>query len=228
MENEITKYTVYCHTNKITGKKYIGITKLKPERRWSNGAGYKECVCFYNAILKYGWEEFYHEILFSNLTVDDAEYQERYLIKKYNTLAPNGYNLQSGGSVNRYFSEETRLKMSKSGKGKKMSEESKEKIRITNTGKKRTEETLIKMRNANLGKKLSAEHKQNIKLGLLNSKNRNFANKKIAQYDLNGIFIRNWESASIASRELKICRRSIGKCCTMEQSTSAGFIWRFI
>ena len=37
---------------------------------------------FFNAILKHGWEEFTHEILFTDLSKDDAEQIEKRLIKK--------------------------------------------------------------------------------------------------------------------------------------------------
>ena len=48
-------FTVYCHTNKINGKKYIGITSKKPEYRWNNGKGYSTQIVFARAIEKYGW-----------------------------------------------------------------------------------------------------------------------------------------------------------------------------
>lgn len=34
-------YVLYCHTNKLNGKKYIGITSQVPRKRWNNGNGYK-------------------------------------------------------------------------------------------------------------------------------------------------------------------------------------------
>ena len=66
-------YTVYCHINKVNGKTYVGITSSAPELRWKNGEGYKNCRKFYNAILKYGWDNFYHIILRNKLSLSEAE-----------------------------------------------------------------------------------------------------------------------------------------------------------
>ena len=78
------KYTVYCHTNKINNKKYIGITSQKVEERWRNGKGYSTQPKFYNAICKYGWDNFTHEILISGLDEQEAIELEINLIKSFN------------------------------------------------------------------------------------------------------------------------------------------------
>lgn len=65
-------YSVYCHTNKINGKRYIGITKRQPEKRWANGYGYSNNRHFFAAIQKYGWDSFYHEVWFTDLSYEDA------------------------------------------------------------------------------------------------------------------------------------------------------------
>ena len=93
---------VYCHTNKINGKRYIGITQNKPNRRWQNGYGYKDRNShFCNAIKKYGWENFEHIILEENLTRKEASEKEKYYIRLYNTNNENyGYNITSGGDNN--------------------------------------------------------------------------------------------------------------------------------
>ena len=92
-------YCVYLHTNKINGKKYFGITCLKPEKRWNNGNGYSvKQPRFYNAIQKYGWDNFTHEVLFEGLTKEQAASLEIKLIEEYNTTDISfGYNNTIGG-----------------------------------------------------------------------------------------------------------------------------------
>ena len=105
-------YYIYKHTNKINGKVYIGQTCQKPEYRWNHGKGYKECPHFYDAILKYGWENFEHEIIETGLTNEEANERETYWINFFNSTNEDfGYNLSLGG-LNREFSEETKQKLS--------------------------------------------------------------------------------------------------------------------
>lgn len=93
------KYFIYKHTNKINGKVYIGQTCQKPEKRWQNGlSAYSHNQHFYNAIKKYGWNNFEHEILLENLTQKEMEYWEDYYIEFYESRNPEkGYNIMKGG-----------------------------------------------------------------------------------------------------------------------------------
>lgn len=103
------QYTVYKHINKINNKVYIGITCQIPRKRWRNGKGYIHCVRFYNAIQKYGWGNFEHEIVLCNLTKEQAEMFEVEMIKYYKTTDRKfGYNIENGGSLRKEISEETR------------------------------------------------------------------------------------------------------------------------
>lgn len=131
------KWCVYMHTNKINGKKYIGITSKIPRKRWENGKGYKG-QRFYLAIEKYGWNNFEHEILFKDLTIEEANEKEIYLIEKFKTQSPNGYNISFGGDGTRGFkiSEESKKRMSESHIGYKHTDESKINMRLTNAQKK--------------------------------------------------------------------------------------------
>lgn len=123
-------WSVYRHINLINGKQYIGITSQEPERRWgSNGCKYKKSY-FRNAIDKYGWDNFYHEIIFSGLSENDAKYLEQLLIKAFDTKKPNGYNLTDGGdgALGYKPTEETLLKMSAASKDRWADEEFKSRI----------------------------------------------------------------------------------------------------
>jgi hypothetical protein len=51
--------------------------------------------------------------------------------------------------------------------------------------------------------------------------------KSINQYDLNGIFIKKWEKAIDAERELNIDRRNILSVLKGKNKTSSGFIWSY-
>ena len=112
------EYTIYCHINKINGKKYIGQTKLRPEIRWgSNGCKYKECRHFWYAIQKYGWDNFEHVIIAEHLTLEEANHFEELLINKLHlTDGKYGYNLSSGGE-NKIASLETKELWRKQRKG---------------------------------------------------------------------------------------------------------------
>lgn len=93
----IKNYCVYMHTSP-SGKRYIGITKKNPNRRFNNGNGYKQNTIFWKAIKKYGWENIKHEILETNLTHDEACEREQFYISKYDTTnSLFGYNVTFGG-----------------------------------------------------------------------------------------------------------------------------------
>lgn len=51
--------------------------------------------------------------------------------------------------------------------------------------------------------------------------------KAVSQYTKSGIFIRYWESASIAARELKLKQAAINHCLRGRSKTSGNYIWKF-
>lgn len=118
-------YTVYCHTNLINNKKYIGITRQEPKDRWrQNGKGYQTQEKFWNAIQKYGWHNFEHSILYTNLTAEEAGEKEQKLIALFDSCH-NGYNADLGGTIT-HHSKETIAKIRSAMIGKQHTAETKE------------------------------------------------------------------------------------------------------
>lgn len=137
------RFFVYMHVNKINGKKYIGITgRDNPKWRWGqNGQKYHDSKYFYNAIQKYGWNNFEHIILFEKLTVQEAKEKEVELIAKYKTSERKyGYNITAGGDIYMPLRGKNNPRY-----GKHLSEETRKKISIANQGKKLSPESLKKM-----------------------------------------------------------------------------------
>lgn len=112
---------IYKITNKINNKVYIGQTTSNVKYRWRqhcNASSYKNRIsAIGNAISKYGKDNFIFEIL-EICTLEILDVKEKYYINFYNSLAPNGYNLETGGNLNKTLSEETKLKIKNTRKRK--------------------------------------------------------------------------------------------------------------
>lgn len=88
-------WCIYMHTFP-DGKKYIGITKRDPEKRWLGGNGYTTDI-MKEYIKKYGWENVKHDILLMGLTEEEARAKEKELIRKENRTAT--LNIAEKGSA---------------------------------------------------------------------------------------------------------------------------------
>lgn len=153
-------FIVYCHTNKINGKRYIGLTsKSMNKRAGLKGQHYSYNKHFWSAIQKYGWDEFEHDVLFENLTFYEASDKEKELITLYQLDNPEfGYNQTNGGEGGQEFSEISRKRMSIAkqnyipwNKGKTMSEEYKMICRNAHRGYVTSDETKEKLKIAGIG-----------------------------------------------------------------------------
>lgn len=222
-------YCVYKHTSP-SNKTYIGITCRKPEYRWNNGKGYCNNKHFTNAINKYGWDNFIHEILFEGLTKEEACQKEIELISYYKSNQMDfGYNLSSGGECTTQgchfvFSEEHKRKIGEAQKGKKVTEESRRKMSDAHTGvplsekhKKSLSEALKGEKNGFYGKHHSEETK------------RKFS-KPVIMYDLNNKETNRFNSLTEACREMNLPKhafKNVSECCRGKRKTAYGFIWRY-
>ena len=114
---------IYCYTNILNNKKYIGQTSREPKvRAGKDGKNYLAQPKFGKAILKYGWSNFRLNILETLETDNPIELssslneREAYWIAFYSSIS-EGYNIDAGGK-SAPKTEEHKRKIGESGKGK--------------------------------------------------------------------------------------------------------------
>lgn len=114
---------IYKITNRINGKIYIGQTVQSLNNRWldhksnsRNRCGKYKCA-LYNAMKKYGLENFTIEQIDTAQNLAELNTMEQTYIKALNSLSPNGYNLDLGGD-NKHTHIEVRAKISATLKGR--------------------------------------------------------------------------------------------------------------
>ena len=182
------KYFVYRHTSP-SGGVYIGIT-TNPKLRFSqNGEKYKGCHIFYNAIQKYGWDNFNHEILFEGLTKSEADKKEKELIAFYKNSGIS-YNIAEGGAGTPIkWSDESRRKQSERRKKYCQIPEVKEKLikqlrraKLSEDGRRRISEANSGERNAMYGKPRSKEVREKISSKLKGRNLPDEVKEKIKEY----------------------------------------------
>lgn len=205
-------YKVYCHKNKINGKRYFGITSQSLSVRWANGKGYSKNEYFSRAIQKYGWNGFEHLVVYSGCSKRVAEEIEMDLIETFDTQNPSkGYNIRSGGNAGRH-SERTKQKISASKRTQAMSEEYRKMLSECHKG----------IPAHNKGIPMSEEQKKKVsasKKGVPNLKNC----KPVYCIELN-----KWFRGLVeASKETGANISKISEVCHGARKTAGGYHWQF-
>lgn len=92
---------IYKITNIINNKVYIGQTVNTIKQRWNKHCHSNGCRSLYNAILKYGKENFNIEII-ETLPIEELDEREIYWINYYKSNNKKfGYNILLGGNLGR-------------------------------------------------------------------------------------------------------------------------------
>lgn len=197
---------VYVHVNLINGKKYFGITTQEPEKRWQNGYGYYNNAHFKNAILKYGWENFAHYVLYRNIPIKIAKNIEETLIREHMSYDSRfGYNHTYGGELE-LRSEESRKKMSENNPMKRPE------VVAKVTGK--NHRMYGKHYSEAVRKKMSDAH--------------NHIKKPVEAIDpKTGLREHYFESSKSAGR-FGFHQGHVSECCNGRLKTHHGYVWRFV
>ena len=196
---------IYKIVNSINNKIYVGSAK-NIKKRWSAhksdlNKNKHHNKHLQNAWNKYGINVFIFEIIEVLTDVSLLITKEQYYIDILNPI----YNHCpiAGNCLGRIHSEETKQKM----KLKKVSEENKKKISEFMKNRPVKEST-----------------KQKAKERMIDN---NYGKIKIIQMEMNGNFIKEWDSASDAALFLNKRPSHITSCCKDQRKSAFGFKWKY-
>ena len=202
---------IYCITNLINSKRYVGKTTTTIEERWrehQHDSKKERCEKrpLYSAFNKYGIENFKIEELEyledNNLLSD----REIYWIKELNTYGSNGYNASKGGDgITLYDHNEI--------------------LELYNMG----------YSSVQISDKIGCERSLIPKVLRAHGIKSRGSSSIIDQYDLEGNYIQTFDSTMQARDWLfankittnKQCRNVILRCCKGENKSAYGYVWKY-
>jgi hypothetical protein len=162
--------------------------------------------------LKYGWENVRHEILYSNLTLDEAKQLERKSILEFNSVE-NGYNVSVGGGGT--F-------------GIPCSEETKRKIGDANRGKPCIDPDRLRRYTKEHGAWNRGGHLTPEQYRKIVAERRARCNKAISAYDpITLKCVLHFDSCVNAANAIGALEVEISRCARGKRKTSHGYIWRY-
>ena len=174
-----------------------------------------------NAINKYPWNEWSHEIIDSCDTLEKANELETYYIKLYKSSEREfGYNITAGGDghTGQAMSENTKYKLSEAIKELWKDESYASKVIAGMKGRpmhENTKEALIK---ANLGRKCTPETK--CKISKANG-------RPVLQFSLDGDFICEYDNCVEASHKVGVTHSAISNCCIQKSKKCSNYIFMY-
>lgn len=210
---------IYKWTNKKNCKKYVGQT-IHPRKRYlQHKRGERaDSQIIDRAILKYGPKNFDYTVLLTihadtreelRGLLDEAEIASIRLEQSYYKTGL-GYNMTLGGMTRGTYNhtEETKIKLSKMKKGKKLSEAAKRNIA-----------------EGHRGLKLSEEHKASLQ------KAHKADMRRIRQLTVDGVLVAEYDSIKAAERTTGINRGGISACINGRQQRTTGrdgvsYMWK--
>jgi group I intron endonuclease len=246
---------IYKITNIHNKKAYIGQSQqLDINSRWgghirSINTEYG-CPLLKSAFKKYGIDNFRFDIIIICFDSDRFKYEKEY-IKKYNTLAPYGYNLTEGGEpggnfkgkvhrddVKRTIVEKTTECVKNPNNISKIREGVKKGLAKSEKWRKAKEEGRVGTHEYNrqpksdevkekLSKSLKEFYEINKNSTLLKNRKKRIVGRNISQYTNKNIFINTFISIADAARQTGLTRRNIQANLSGRNKTAGGFIWKY-
>ena len=195
---------IYQIRNTVNGKCYVGQTRQALSQRWNKHRTRPDGILKL-AFASHGLDKFEFSVIceIPNEELNDREVRE---ISERRTLAPNGYNLQTGGGAFAQH-EETKRRISEANK-------------ISHLGVKLSPEHAMRIRE---GQKASdnMSHPRSEDVRQRDKEIKKDKMKPVDQYTLDGAFMKTWDSV----RGTGVNR--VRDCCSLRQKQASGFVWRW-
>lgn len=236
---------IYCITNLINNKRYIGQT-YNLSYRWRrhlcdlrhNNHSNNHLQASFN---KYGEQSFDYSIL-EKCSLIDLDEKEKYWIKIYNSLE-NGYNQADGGlgcrgykhteselaKMRAVHNPDPVLQYSESGelitKWESASQAGKS-LKLYSLAIKNCCEQKFHVKS--VGGYIWIYEKDSSTIDMSYYFNKAIKTQRnILQFNFNMILVREWNSLYQASKETGVSTRSIASVCSRKRKSSHGFVWRY-
>ena len=211
--------SIYKISNDINSHVYIGQTVQPIKNRFLQHiySAKKGSTCsLHLAISKYGQEHFFIELI-EECNVENLDNREKYWINYYDSYN-NGYNMTLGGS-SIYTADSKRIKIDDlyiyklwdEGKSSGEIEE------ITGYSKSTIRTHLMKYKNYSIEESEQRGYKKSART----------KEKKIYQWDQNGNFIAEYQSARDADQKTGISYKNLSLALNGKNKTAGGFLWTF-
>lgn len=193
---------IYIIINTVNGKTYVGKTNGKDKYYYTGGLLIKR------ALKKYGKKAFIKKILVKGVFNEKLlnELEKHYIRLLSDPSLKQSYNIVKGGEGSKGLkhTEQTKKLISESSKISSNKKENKERIKSLKywKGKKRDISVVNAVKKA--------------------------CSKRVSQYTLEGVFIKEWESMSEANRFYNLKSYGVQAAANPNnrKKTAAGFLWR--
>lgn len=203
---------IYKITNKVNQKIYIGKTIETPEQRWKDHVwealydGNRSNSLLHKAIIKYGEDAFTVESLGEFPDKELSEKEKEYIkICNSHYSTELGNNISWGGEgTTRYSDGEILALWEQDYNGTQIAKELNANV------------TTICLRLKALVGENAAQQRRTEK-----------KRKSVCQYELNGQFIKLWESGVLAEDTLQLPRGSVNRCCNYLRTYAGSWLWKF-
>ena len=245
---------IYCATNKVNGKRYVGLTSRSLEARWKQHiytAEKQGKTYFHRAINKYGIDAFDVEPIVSALSKEYLNDLERLLIQEIKPI----YNQTNGGefTAGRKLSEETKLQIAASNRGQKRTPEQRLKnseakkqyyrenpeaklaaiarIEAERNKPENIEKRIIASANSARGRVWSQESKDRLSAACIGRSNGKDVNEKIAAAKRKKILCsdgRIFSCRMTAAKETGLSPRTIWRDCATSHKATKRITFKYL